>query len=61
MLDYNTQLKRLVLPEYGRNIQKMVDHCMTIDDREERTQLRLRCDNRHEQPLCSFRKTTMLC
>lgn len=38
MLDYNTQLKRLVLPEYGRNIQKMVDYCMTIDDREERTQ-----------------------
>lgn len=38
MLDYNTQLKRLVLPEYGRNIQKMVDHCMTIEDRDERTQ-----------------------
>lgn len=37
MLDYNTQLKRLVLPEYGRNIQKMVDHCLTIEDREERT------------------------
>ena len=37
MLEYNTQLKRLVLPEYGRNIQKMVDHCMTIEDREERT------------------------
>lgn len=37
MLEYNTQLKRLVLPEYGRNIQKMVDHCMTIEDRDERT------------------------
>lgn len=37
MLDYNTQLKRLVLPEYGRNIQKMVDHCMTIENRDERT------------------------
>lgn len=36
MLDYNTHLKRLVLPEYGRIIQKMVDHCMTIEDREER-------------------------
>lgn len=37
MLRYNTQLKLLVLPEYGRNIQSMVDHCLTIEDREERT------------------------
>lgn len=37
MLRYNTQLKRLILPEYGRNIQSMVDHCMTIEDRDERT------------------------
>lgn len=36
MLTYNTQLKRLVLPEYGRNIQRMIDHCLTIEDREER-------------------------
>lgn len=38
MLRYNTQLKTLVLPEYGRNIQDMVDHCLTINDRDERTQ-----------------------
>lgn len=38
MLIYNSQLKKLVLPEYGRNIQQMVDHCMTIEDREERNQ-----------------------
>lgn len=37
MLTYNTQQKRLVLPEYGRNIQRMVDHCLTIEDRDERT------------------------
>lgn len=37
MLTYNTQLKKLVLPEYGRNIQQMVDHCLTIPDKEERT------------------------
>lgn len=37
MLTYNTQLKKLVLPEYGRNIQQMVDHCLTIEDKEERT------------------------
>ena len=37
MLDYNTQLKSLILPEYGRNIQQMVDHCVAIPDRDERT------------------------
>lgn len=38
MLRYNTQLKPLALPEYGRNIQSMVDHCLSIEDREQRTQ-----------------------
>ena len=37
MLTYNSQLKKLVLPEYGHNIQQMVDHCLTIEDRDERT------------------------
>ena len=37
MLTYTTHLKKLVLPEYGRNIQRMVDHCLTIEDRAERT------------------------
>ena len=37
MLTYNSQLKKLVLPEYGRNIQQMVDYCLTIEDRDERT------------------------
>lgn len=34
--DYNTQRKKLVLPEYGRNVYKMVEHLMSIEDREER-------------------------
>ena len=34
--DYNTQRKRMALPEYGRNVQKMVDHIKTIEDRNER-------------------------
>lgn len=37
MQEYNTRMKKLVLPEYGRNIQKMVDHCLTIEDKEQRT------------------------
>lgn len=37
MLTYNTHRPRLILPEYGRAIQRMVDHCITIPNREERT------------------------
>ena len=35
-MQYNTQKKKLILPEYGRNIQNMVDHCVSIKDPEER-------------------------
>lgn len=35
-MKYNTQLKDLALPEYGRNIQNMVDYCVTVEDRSER-------------------------
>lgn len=35
-LDYNTQREKLVLPEYGREIQSMVDHAVGIKDRAER-------------------------
>ena len=40
-MEYNTQLKKLALPEYGRNIQNMIDYCLTIQDRNERK----RCAN----------------
>ena len=36
-MDYNSQRKKLILPEYGRNIQMMVDHLATITNRDERT------------------------
>ncbi len=36
MMEYNTRQKKLPLPEYGRSVQKMVDHALTIEDREER-------------------------
>ncbi len=35
-MEYNTQLPHLQIPEYGRNIQIMIDHCITIEDRDER-------------------------
>ena len=37
-MDYNTKRKKLPMPEYGRNIQNMVDYLMTIEDREKRNQ-----------------------
>lgn len=40
-MKYNTQQRRLPLPEYGRSVQNMVDHALTIEDREERQ----RCAN----------------
>lgn len=35
-MDYNTQLERLIIPEYGRNIQGMIEYCCTIKEKEER-------------------------
>ncbi len=29
-LDYNTQREKLLMPEYGREIQKMVDHAVSL-------------------------------
>jgi hypothetical protein len=39
--NYNTNRKKLVLPEYGRNIHKMVDYATQIEDREKRNQAAL--------------------
>ena len=35
-MQYNTQREQLVMPEYGRGIQMMVDMAIQIKDREER-------------------------
>ncbi|MCR4603227.1 MAG: DUF4290 domain-containing protein [Prevotella sp.] len=35
-LDYNTQREKLIMPEYGREIQKMVDYAVSLADRNER-------------------------
>ena len=40
-MEYNTQQRKLPLPEYGRSVQNMVDHALTIEDRAERQ----RCAN----------------
>lgn len=40
-MQYNTQREQLVMPEYGRGIQMMVDMALQIEDRDERQ----RCAN----------------
>ena len=35
---YNTERVRLYIPEYGRNVQKMVDYLKTIEDRQKRNE-----------------------
>lgn len=37
-MEYNTARKALIIPEYGRHIQQMVDHCLTIEDEEKRNE-----------------------
>ena len=38
MIEYNTKRNKLIIREYGRNIQKLVEECVKIEDREKRTQ-----------------------
>lgn len=35
-MEYNTTRPKLLLPEYGRNVQQMIAHAMEIADRDER-------------------------
>lgn len=35
-LDYNTQREKLMLPEYGREVQKMVSHAVSLPTKAER-------------------------
>ncbi|MGQ0827205.1 MAG: DUF4290 domain-containing protein [Bacteroidota bacterium] len=38
-MEYNTSLPHLIIPEYGRNIQKMIDFAVTVKNREERNKV----------------------
>jgi len=37
--EYNSQRSEIILKEYGRSVQKMVEHLRSIPDREKRTKL----------------------
>lgn len=36
-MNYPTLTGKLIMPEYGRNIQHMIEYALTIEDREKRT------------------------
>ncbi len=35
-MEYSTKQGKLIMPEYGRNVQRMVEYALTLDDKEER-------------------------
>jgi hypothetical protein len=38
-MEYNTSLPHMIIPEYGRNIQKMIDFAISVENREERNKV----------------------
>ena len=38
-LEYNAERPHLIIPEYGRHIQKLVDHCIALEDIAERNKM----------------------
>lgn len=38
ILEYNTHREKVTLPEYGRGVQKMVEHIKTIEDKAKRSE-----------------------
>jgi hypothetical protein len=38
-LEYNSERPHLIIPEYGRHIQKLVDYCVALKDFDERNKM----------------------
>lgn len=38
-LEYNSERSILIIPEYGRHLQKLVKHCIALEDDEERNKM----------------------
>jgi len=38
-LEYNSERQHLIIPEYGRHLQKLIDQATVIEDREERNKV----------------------
>lgn len=40
-MEYNTKRPKMIIPEYGRHIQKLIDHATKLEDREKRNEMAL--------------------
>jgi len=40
-LEYNSERPNLIIPEYGRHLQKLVDHCLQLPTKEEQSKMAL--------------------
>ncbi len=38
-LEYNAERSTLIIPEYGRHIQKLINHCKGLEEKEERNKM----------------------
>ena len=38
-LEYNSDRPTMMIPEYGRHVKKLVDHCIQLEDKEERNKM----------------------
>ena len=38
-LEYNTEREHLIIPEYGRHMQKMINYCKALETKEERNKV----------------------
>jgi len=38
-LEYNSERTLLIIPEYGRHIQKLINHCVALEDVEEKRKM----------------------
>jgi len=38
-LEYNSEREHLIIPEYGRHVQKLVNHCVKLETKEERNKM----------------------
>ncbi|MFZ4414219.1 MAG: DUF4290 domain-containing protein [Bacteroidales bacterium] len=38
-MEYNSTRNKLIIAEYGRNVQKMIEHAVSVEDRDKRNQL----------------------
>lgn len=38
-MEYNSGRNKLIIPEYGRNIQKLIEYAVSLEDREERNKI----------------------